>query len=194
VSRIKSRLQFERFIRALPGVAGSGCAAAIASAMLRGLLIPQQLYWLYQAGIIVSSCIAVASYGARQVTIRNKRIVIRVLLCAVVALVFMRSLLMTDVTILGREHRYLVGFRLTAKGERASENCRASTVRDLVMCSGPDSVPMLFGWSYELTLISYVGIYLAVVASFTGLISAIVLEEQGRRPSQHRRRGSGEAS
>ena len=109
---------------------------------------------------------------------RLQRILAAVLFLTLVTLIRLRAARVVSVEIGGSAHNFLVGSTLTPKGIADKKECAADSTEQLVGCSGPEDIPLLFGGSYRVAYYGYIGDYLLMLAIFVLLVSALDLKEE----------------
>ncbi|MGA7928352.1 MAG: hypothetical protein WCA20_20460 [Candidatus Sulfotelmatobacter sp.] len=129
-------------------------AALVSKMVIKTELVPEQLYWLSDAGILAAMAAASATPS---INARPKRPLTRVLVfamfvafCAVVAI---RANLTEEIEVNRENHRYLVGFHLTEVGNTMERNCMVATNtqnlphlprHELIKCAGQAYIPNIY--------------------------------------------------
>ena len=159
-------------------------AAIVSKKVVKTELVPDQLYWLSDAGVLA----AMAALAAiPSVNPRPRRRVTKVLLGISVftfgAVVAIRASLVQEVEINRETRRYLVGYSLTESGKTMEKNCMEATHSTNVShlpraelisrCSGPANIPDMYGSSYTLISIVYLVSYLAFLGAFVLLVGGV---------------------
>ena len=139
-------------------------ASTLSRTLLRASLLPQQLIWLGDAGIIVA---LVALIVAPRHGLSDK---IKILL-AILAVMFLvvlgveRSLLVETIKLgsPSMDFKFLHGWTLTAYGQQAAAQCGTKNPGDLISCTGSEAVPAIYGFSYIAAFLAYFISYLGVI-------------------------------
>ena len=152
-------------------------AAAISKYVIRDRLVPEQVDWLADTGVLVAmaALVVLPLYSGAHL-----RTILKVaLFLSLTVIVGVRASLIQDRIISGRRHLYLVGFSLTPAGKTMEQNCMQaegannltslSTSRFL-RCIEPDDISKAYGRSYLVVCLAYSAAYMLFLGIFVILV------------------------
>lgn len=159
-------------------------AAIVSKKVIKTELVPEQLHWLSEAGVITAMA-ALAATPIVKVEPQKKSakvlvVVMFLVFCAVVAI---RASLTEELEIRGDNYRFLVGTGLTDFGKLVEHNCLIGTRTqnlpklpryELIKCAGEESIPEMYGSSYRIVSIVYLVSYLVFLGIFVLLVGEAV--------------------
>lgn len=162
-------------------------AALISKEVVKTELVPEQLNWLSDAGVLaaMTALAATPSVSARPNRALTKRFLIG-MVCAFSFVIIIRASLVDEIEINGADHRYLVGYSLSKVGKVMEGNCLIGTDTrnlphlpryELIKCAGGNSIPTLYGKSYTVVLVVYLVSYLVFLGIFVLLVGGIFESE-----------------
>jgi hypothetical protein len=157
-------------------------AAAVSKIVIRDEMVPRQLTWLADGGVLVSmlALIIVQSVRYRQ---RSGLMTTLEVLAAIslITIIMSRATLFEEVNLGEKNYQVLVGTSLSNMGEEMQRNCmRATRItgisslsrHELIRCAGVDSIPSLYGYTFMMTEIVYSLSYLLFLGLFVVLVGA----------------------
>jgi hypothetical protein len=169
-------------------------AAVVSKTVIKTELVPEQLRWLSEAGVLAAMSALAATPS---VSTRPRKLLTRILLVAMVmtfcAVIAVRASLTQEIEINRQSRRYLVGYRLTELGKTMEHNCMIATAAqnlphlpryELIKCAGETSIPEIYGSSYTEVAAIYLISYLSFLGIFVLLVNGIFdSESKDLRPS-----------
>ncbi len=174
-------MAFGDYLDSLAALSISSAAAVLSSTLIKSELLPEQLNWLGTAGTVVAAVMIVIGFviknRLKSHLFRMTLVVLLLFTCT--CLIWLRAAWVREVKLNGSSHNYLVGASLGPIGVDAWEQCKADSVEQLIQCAGSETIPRLYGRSYEIVYCLYVFDYLLLLAVFVSLVSGLEL----RRPT-----------
>jgi hypothetical protein len=176
-------MEFGEYVNGLAGLSFAGAAAALSSTLLKSQLLPEQLDWLGAAGTVVAACMIAISFTFRS-ALQNQALKIALAVVLVVTcsfVIWLRASRVVKAQSGGSASAFLIGWNLTPFGLTARDNqCKVASERELIECSGAQTIPSLYGDSYRHAVDLYIGSYLLLLAVFVPLIAALELQDTQR--------------
>ena len=162
-------------------------AATVSKVVIKTQLLPEQLLWLADAGVLTAMASLVVIHLAATVAPAQliKRLALPMFL-ALCIIVVIRAAWVEEVTINNTEHRLLVGTRLTDLGQTMELNCLKGTRTEnlaklprhaLILCAGPNNIPAMYSSSYVVLMVAYVISYLGFLGLFVLMVGSLDREE-----------------
>ncbi len=155
-------------------------AAAVSKVVIKTQLVPEQLQWLTDAGVLAAMAALVLTPALATDPHRLRRRLIFPIFIALSVILIVRSTLVEEVSLGGSSYRFLVGTTLTSTGRTMEQNCLKGTKtenlahlprHDLVeRCAGVSWIPTIYGTSYVIVAILYVISYMGFLGMFVVLV------------------------
>ena len=158
-------------------------AAVVSKIVIKTELVPEQLHWLSDAGVLAA---LTALAATPSVNTRPRRLLTVILLVVMAttffAVIAVRASFTQEIEINREDHRYLVGYRLTDFGKTMESNCMAATGvqnlphlprYELIKCAGETSISEIYGSSYTVVAAIYLIGYLTFLAMFVLLVNGL---------------------
>lgn len=173
-------------------------AAAVSKEVIKIQMVPEQLLWLADAGVLTAMASLVVTPLAT--TVQPARLIKRIappMFLALCAIVVIRATWVEEVTIGNTEYRLLVGTTLTDIGKTMEHNCLQGTKTEnlpklprhnLILCAGPASIPAMYGSSYVILIVVYVISYLGFLGMFVLMVGSFEREGTPVQPAVDVRR------
>jgi hypothetical protein len=159
-------------------------AASLSKTALRKELVPEQLHWLGDAGVLVALAALIVVMFTKIETTRKFVIGLLIILLATLAgVIALRTTLVEPLNYDGKDYLYLVGWDLSAQAakpciEKFSQTTAQSISRhDLIRCAGVSNIPALYDSSFHSASILYVFCYLGFLGMFAVFIGKKALSE-----------------
>ena len=147
-----------------------GVAALISKTVVKDALVPAQMDWLADAGLLAALVALLIPLPADVHKQRLYWLVAVAIICLTVMLVIRATLFEEQ-----GDMRLLVGTTLSATGQAMASNCQTKDPsalphwprRDLVFkCFGQDDIPTAYGMSYSVMAVVYALSYLCFILVF----------------------------
>jgi len=165
-------------------------AAAVSKVVIKAQLVPEQLQWLADAGVLAAMAALVLTPALAVNPQRLRRRLILPMFIALFVIVTVRATLVEEIAISGKDYRFLVGTTLTSTGRTMEQNCLKGTDtknlshlprHDLIICAGDSRIPTIYGTSYVIVAVFYTMSYMVFLGMFVVLVGSEVQHEPGAR-------------
>jgi len=160
-------------------------AAALSKTVLKKELVPEQLRWLGDAGVLVALAALIVVMFTKVEMRRKCRIgLLIILLTTLTGIITLRATLVEQLQYDGKDYLYLVGWELSAKAAKPCTDKLSQSIsrHDLIRCAGVANIPMLYNSSFHSASVLYVFCYLGFLGVFVILVGK---KTQSQPPESH---------